>query len=156
MYNGELRIFNGKAWETIGQQEDVKVKAKNIVGQINMNQIASVPGSRIDGIPAEKIAGVLGSGVKVSAGLITGSFYGSNIRMDGACVVGSLTNAYISGSLVHGSIVGSQVIDIPAKNIIEVSGLSIGSLASGLKIIVSNGSSLQTTTLYDLQKYINP
>lgn len=146
--DGTMRLFNGKTWEVIGEQENIKVKAENIEGQIKSYQISSVPGSKIDAvdgkivfdIPGSHItSGVLGSGVAANAYNLTGSMLNPNIKVYGS----SIEN-------------GSNIRDIAAFNVNNVSGCSnVGSLASGTFVLVSAGSAIQKVTLAELKSYIN-
>lgn len=118
--NGTLKIFKN-GWKVVGEQEDIKVKAENIIGQINQNQIASVPGSRIDAINASQIkAGVLGSNVKLRAEQI---------------VSGSLPATVIVEGVSVRNLPGSSVTGIPPENLVS------GSLGSNVRINL--GSSVQ-------------
>lgn len=118
--NGTLKIFKN-GWKVVGEQEDIKVKAENIIGQINEDQIASVPGSRIDAINASQIKeGLLGSNVKLSADQIAFGSLPATVTVEGVSVR---------------NIEGSRVTGIPPENLIS------GALGSNVKINL--GSSVQ-------------
>lgn len=118
--NGTLKIFKN-GWKVVGEQEDIKVKAENIIGQVNKNQIASVPGSRIDAINASQIKeGVLGSNVKLRAEQIVSGSLPATVTVEGVSVR---------------NMAGSRVTGIPPENLVS------GALGSNVKINL--GSSVQ-------------
>lgn len=118
--NGTLKIFKN-GWKVVGEQEDIKVKAENIIGQVNKNQIASVPGSRIDAINASQIKeGVLGSNVKLIADQIVAGSLPATVTVEGVSVI---------------NMAGSRVTGIPPENLIS------GTLGSNVRINL--GSSVQ-------------
>ena len=143
--NGTLKIFKN-GWKVVGEQEDIKVKAENIIGQVNKNQIASVPGSRIDAINASQIKeGVLGSNVKLRAEQIvygslpaTVTVEGVSVRnIEGSRVTGILPENLVSGAL--GSNVRINLGSSVQMNASCVSGVLFNAQVPGSNIVGGGG-----------------
>lgn len=163
--NGTLKIFKN-GWKVVGEQEDIKVKAENIIGQVNMNQIASVPGSRIDAINASQIKeGVLGSNVKLRAEQIVSGSLPATVIVEGVSVrnmAGSRVTGIPPENLVSGAL-GSNVkiylgssVQMNASCVSNVSGCEVGSIRSGSSfILISDGQGIQRVNIDTLKSFIN-